>query len=70
MNISIVTNVTKWCTQSDWPVHPLILVRQFAVCMVICCPVMEAQWLSGRVLDSRPRGRITALCSLSKTHLS
>ena len=35
-----------------------------------------AQWLSGRVLDSRPRGRgssltsVTALWSLSKTHLS
>ena len=33
-----------------------------------------AQWLSGRVLDSRPRGRgssltsVTALWSLSKTH--
>ena len=23
MDISIVTNLTKWCTQSDWPVHPL-----------------------------------------------
>ena len=39
--------------------------------------VMGAQWLSGRVLDSRPRGRgfephrrVTALWSLSKTHLS
>ena len=35
-----------------------------------------AQWLSGRVLDSRPKGRgfeshgVTALWSLSKTHLS
>ena len=35
-----------------------------------------AQWLSGRVLDSRPRGTgssltgFTALWSLSKTHLS
>ena len=34
------------------------------------------QWLSGRVLDLRPRGhrfkphRVTALWSLSKTHLS
>ena len=35
-----------------------------------------AQWLSGRVLDSRPRAAgsslhgVTALWSLSKTHLS
>ena len=36
-----------------------------------------AQWLSGRVLDSRPKGRgflsltgVTALWSLSMTHLS
>ena len=35
-----------------------------------------AQWLSGRVLDSRPKGQrlsltgVTALWSLSKTHLS
>ena len=33
-----------------------------------------AQWLSGRVPDSRPRGGgftgVTALWSLSKTHLS
>ena len=37
---------------------------------------MGAQWLSGRVLDSRPKGSgssltgVTALWSLSKTHLS
>ena len=33
MDISIVTNLTKWYTQSTWPVHPLILARKFAVCM-------------------------------------
>ena len=38
--------------------------------------VLGAQWLSGRVLDLRPRGHgfeppgVTALWSLSKTHLS
>ena len=38
--------------------------------------VYGAQWLSGRVLDSRPKGRgssltgVTGLWSLSKTHLS
>ena len=37
---------------------------------------MGAQWLSGRVLDSRPRAAgwsltgVTVLLSLSKTHLS
>ena len=41
-----------------------------------CNPFVGAQWLSGRVLDSRPRAAgssltgVTALWSLSKTHLS
>ena len=40
------------------------------------CDIKAAQWLSGRVLDSRPRAvgssptGVTALCFLSKTHLS
>ena len=37
--------------------------------------ILGAQWLSGRVLDLRPKGggfepHLTALLSLSKTHLS
>ena len=44
-------------------------------CFVYNVIRVGAQWLSGRVLDSRPKGRgfephgVTALWSLSKTHL-
>ena len=54
----IVTDLIKWCIQSDWPVHPLILARQFAVCMVICCPVStqprlcSSDWLDAHPFDS------------------
>ena len=50
-----MTNLTKWCTQSDWPVHLLILDRQFAVCMVICCPMSSKPRLcSSDWLDAYP----------------
>ena len=55
MDISIATDLTNWCTQSDWPVHPLILARQFAVCMVICCPVStQPRFCSSDWLDAHP----------------
>ena len=50
--------------------------KTFNKVLRISCQIRGAQWLSGRVLDSRPRGRglsltgVTAFWSLSKTHLS
>ena len=78
MDISIVTNLTKWCTQSDWPVHPLILARHFAVYMVICCPVprlCSSDWLDAhpylihhwaQLTDSSLVSTFIVLCHLCK----
>ena len=81
MDISFVTNLTKWCNQSDWPVHRLILARQFTVCMVICCPVStyprlcSSDWLDAhpnlihrwaQLTDSHIASAFIVLCHLCK----
>ena len=65
--------------------NKFINVVSVAVCVIVETGIIdemafnclrEAQWLSGRVIDSRPRGRgfeshqRHCVVSLSKTHLS
>ena len=54
MDNSNGTNLAKWCAKSDWPVQPLILVRQLAVCMCIFCLVSRQPKLCSDWLDTHP----------------